>query len=485
MVVSQSHWTKDNGYPENCTTLMMIDPLYLSANYYGGTDASNSYFSVPEALKGYVDGRLAALDSNIQSRIRQTTVKAAYGPGGTSNQTGSVMLFPPSFAELFGYGVTSKTDGMIFDAFSNDESRAFNFIYWTRSCSSEFEMRKFAVNSAGASGSITRADTTPRNVLYCFNIINDTPVTDAPVAGVYDFYFNTPPTAPGTINVPATIYGGQNTTISWATSSDPDGNLAGYRLERSVNGGGWDQVYQGVAASFSDAVTFGWNTVAYRVKAYDTSGAESVYTTGPTRTIINNTPPVISGSDGSMGEKSSGFTQSYTVSDAQGGTVSVTERLNGNTIRVYNVTLDASNQFQVTGERFQTLLNGTHTMTVTATDNMGASAVRTWKFIKKVNSLSIVKTQPFPVSEMPAVCIVNVTRMIPPGASFKVEACNNGNDASPTWEDMTSAVLAARKYYFSNTAKTASTWAFNVRVTASRGTAVGDLYISGIGGNFE
>lgn len=36
------------------------------------------------------------------------------------------------------------------------------------------------------------------------------------------------------------------------------------------------------------AVTKGWGTVAFRVKAYDTLDLESVYATSPTRTIINN-----------------------------------------------------------------------------------------------------------------------------------------------------------------------------------------------------
>ena len=32
------------------------------------------------------------------------------------------------------------------------------------------------------------------------------------------------------------IIGGENLSISWGQSTDPDGNLAGYKLERKVNG---------------------------------------------------------------------------------------------------------------------------------------------------------------------------------------------------------------------------------------------------------
>lgn len=104
---------------------------------------------------------------------------------------------------------------------------------------------------------------------------------------------NTAPTTPASITVPATVKGGESITVSWASSTDPDGNLAGYRLERSVNGAAYAQVYQGTAASSSQAITKGWNTVAFRVKAYDSPGLESGYQTSPARTIINNSAPPI------------------------------------------------------------------------------------------------------------------------------------------------------------------------------------------------
>ncbi len=107
---------------------------------------------------------------------------------------------------------------------------------------------------------------------------------------------NQPPTTPGNITVPATVNGGDTITISWNASTDPDSNLAGYRLERSVNGGAWSQIYQGSATSTTNTIAAGISTVAYRVKAYDAAGAESAYRTSLTRTVVNNTAPAVPGS---------------------------------------------------------------------------------------------------------------------------------------------------------------------------------------------
>lgn len=58
---------------------------------------------------------------------------------------------------------------------------------------------------------------------------------------------------------------------------------------------------QGILAQLHRRITYGWTSVQYRVKAYDAAGAESAYTTSATRTVTNNRPPVISGTDGALG----------------------------------------------------------------------------------------------------------------------------------------------------------------------------------------
>lgn len=145
-----------------------------------------------------------------------------------------------------------------------------------------------------------------------------------------------PPRSPSSITVPSSVRGGESLSISWGASTDEDGNLSGYILERQVNGGAWAQVYKGINRSYTDAITFGWTSVAYRVKAYDSAGAESAYNTSATRTVVNNHAPVISGTDSNLGTKTAAFTQSYSVTDKDSGqTLTVTEYIDGTQKRSY------------------------------------------------------------------------------------------------------------------------------------------------------
>ena len=45
------------------------------------------------------------------------------------------------------------------------------------------------------------------------------------------------PSTPYTITLPSTVYGGKSCSVSWSKSTDEDGNLEGYIVERSYNGG--------------------------------------------------------------------------------------------------------------------------------------------------------------------------------------------------------------------------------------------------------
>lgn len=118
--------------------------------------------------------------------------------------------------------------------------------------------------------------------------------TNLLVNGDSSIFINTAPTTPASINIPSTIYGGNNIDITWGVSTDIDGNLSGYKLEKSVNGGSsWSQIYQGSAINTTDHVSYGTTTVMYRVKAYDALGLESGYKTSNNITVINNTAPTI------------------------------------------------------------------------------------------------------------------------------------------------------------------------------------------------
>ena len=298
---------------------------------------------------------------------------------------------------------------------------------------------------------------------------------------------NRAPGAPASIAVPNEVKGGKSLVISWGAASDADGNLSGYILERSTDGGtNWSQVYKGAALTYTDTITKGWTSVKYRVKAYDPY-TSSGYTTSAERTVDNNSDPVITcgTADGAnLGTKSSGFSISYSVDDADAGdTLTVTEKMDGVVKRSFTATRKANNSFAVTGEYFQKLLNGSHTMVISVTDGK-ATATRTIKFTKSVTQALIMLSEPMQADAPISICAITVGGDIPADATFKVEVTNNANDDAPVWEDATAEARGGRNYVFQN--KTAAKgFAFNFRVTAKRGSSGTGGYITSIQGGFQ
>lgn len=85
---------------------------------------------------------------------------------------------------------------------------------------------------------------------------------------------------------------------------------------------------------------------------------------------------------------------------------------------------------------------------------------------------------------MPTKALVNIQGNFPAGCTLQVWICNNGNDASPTWEDITQKVRTGQKHYFTNKTKTAAAWGVKVKAKLLRGSATETCYIQSIGGNF-
>lgn len=297
---------------------------------------------------------------------------------------------------------------------------------------------------------------------------------------------NNAPSAPPSIAVPNDVKGGSTLVISWTAASDSDGNLSGYILERSTDGGSaYTQAYKGNALTYTDTITKGWSTVMYRVKAYDSYNAQSGYTTSTKRTVDNNTTPTITTSSAAnLGTKSSGFTISYSVDDKDAGdTLTVTEKLDGTTKRTYTATRKTTNSFAVTGEYFQKITNGSHTMTVTVTDGK-ATVTKTFTFTKAVTAASITLAKPMEADAQITLCAITVGGLIPADAVFKVEVTNNGKDSSPVWEDATTEARNGRNHLFTNQTA-ANGFAFNFRVTAERGASGESGYIASIQGGFQ
>ena len=298
---------------------------------------------------------------------------------------------------------------------------------------------------------------------------------------------NTAPSAPPSISVPTEVKGGSTLQITWSASSDTESNVSGYVLERKVDDGEWTQVLKDNALSYTDTITKGWGTVAYRVKAYDAYNAESAWTTSQTRTVNNNTAPTITcdyEDNQNLGTKTSGFTVSYSVNDEDvADSVTVTEKMDGVVKRTFTATKSQNNSFAVTGEYFMKLLNGNHTMVIEASDGK-ETATLTLTFAKKVVKAVITLETPMDADAKISICAITVTGHIPTDADYTVEVTNNAKDDSPVWEDCTQECKNGNNYLFQNETA-ANGFAFNFRVTAERGDSDEGGYITSIQGGFQ
>lgn len=320
------------------------------------------------------------------------------------------------------------------------------------------------------------------------NLSSEIWVSDSPDSdGAYRIEWNQPPNPPSGITVPEVIKSNKAAKISWGTALDPEGGSIGYELERKIDSNGWTRIYKGINKEFTDNIVKGWGTVAYRVKAYDNHGAESGYTTGPTRTVKNNEAPTINTSAGSdLGTKTGPFNLYYSVNDEDTGqTLTVKEYINETQKRSYTVDKGQTYNLQVTKENWQELLNGNHNLKIVVEDSEGGRAEKTFTFSKNETEIELEIKNPLPADDIITKAIVSIVAQIPEGATMSVEACNNAFDEEPAWEDMTTRVKKGSKLFFKNKDKTSEKWGFNIRVRVNRNGATGDCYITGIGGNFE
>lgn len=111
---------------------------------------------------------------------------------------------------------------------------------------------------------------------------------------------NQPPTAPGSIDV-ANVVSGQEATITLTAATDPDGSIASYIYQRSVDSGAWQQFAQENALTQTDTVSNSWGTVQYRACAVDNEGAQGPFATSTLYTVTSGLL-VIGGPNPSLGE---------------------------------------------------------------------------------------------------------------------------------------------------------------------------------------
>lgn len=203
-------------------------------------------------------------------------------------------------------------------------------------------------------------------------------------------------------------------------------------------------------------------------------------------TVSTNTAPAINASSTNLGEKNAPFNFGYTVTDADGDTLTVAEKLDGKTTATRTgVASGTALTFEQTASAagFQKILNGNHTITVEVSD--GKETVSTSAtFTKAVHAASVTLAEPLAVEGDITVAVLQVTGSIPDDAVFKAEVTNNAKDAAPVWQDVTTEVRKGVNIVFENKTATAGA-AFNFRVSISRGASGTGGYIEAVSGAFQ
>lgn len=203
-------------------------------------------------------------------------------------------------------------------------------------------------------------------------------------------------------------------------------------------------------------------------------------------TVSVNTAPTVSTDGAALGRKNAAFAWKYTVRDADGDTLTVTEKLDGKTAKTRTgVASGTALTFEQTASAagFQKILNGNHTITVEVSD--GKETVSTSAtFTKAVHAASVTLAEPLAVEGDITVAVLQVTGSIPDDAKFKAEVTNNALDSSPVWQDATTEAKKGVNIVFEN--KTATNGAaFNFRVSVERGESGEGGYIEAVSGAFQ
>ena len=203
-------------------------------------------------------------------------------------------------------------------------------------------------------------------------------------------------------------------------------------------------------------------------------------------TVSTNTAPAINASSTNLGEKNAPFGFDYTVTDADGDTLTVTEKLDGKTTATRTglasgtaLTFEQAS----TADGFLRILNGSHTIKITANDGKESTSLNA-TFTKSVTSASVTLTTPLAVDGDITVAILQVSGSIPNDAAFKTEATNNALDDSPVWQDVTAEVRKGTNIVFENQTASAGA-AFNFRISVERGASGEGGYIDSVSGAFQ
>lgn len=202
--------------------------------------------------------------------------------------------------------------------------------------------------------------------------------------------------------------------------------------------------------------------------------------------VKTNSAPLINyAGQSDLGQLTSKPTIRYSVSDNEGDTITVTEKLNGEVIREFTAVSNTNYTITLTDEFWLTCGKNTNTIEISASDVNGGTSYKYITFKRQVNKVQITMKNPIE-TDAAATKIMVSPDWDKVGCTGKVEVCNNGFDSNPTWEDMTTMAVLNRPYVFTNTTKTANKWGIKIRLTLTKNAGYdGEIAIYGFGGAFE
>lgn len=204
-------------------------------------------------------------------------------------------------------------------------------------------------------------------------------------------------------------------------------------------------------------------------------------------TVYVNSAPTVTTDGAALGQKNAAFAWKYTVRDANGDTLTVTEKLDGKTTKTRTgVASGTALTFEQTASAagFQKILNGSHTITVEVSDD--AETVSTSAtFTKNVTGAKVSLTAPLTADDTITVADMTLEGNFPADMSLTVELTNNARDDAPVWEtapDVRHGESRAFVYHVFTNKTAARGFAFNYKVTIARGKSGTEGNLTMIGG---
>lgn len=141
---------------------------------------------------------------------------------------------------------------------------------------------------------------------------------------------------------------------------------------------------------------------------YNSGGAGGIYGFRACFVVLNSAP-LISGNDENLGDKNAPFDITYQVSDIDGDSVSIEEKLNSTVLRSIPIANQGENYtIELSAEQWNNLeLGVTHTISIKATDEKGNISIRTYTF-KKVNAIPTAPIVYYPSAGETLAGVVNL-----------------------------------------------------------------------------